>query len=353
MPIKILEPSGLAFTDAHGVFRLIRGVSLLDRVEFQRINSDLIERHSRAIDNGSWDQLWEDQGFKSQIVQLLAMAHLKLDWFIAGEVNLIPQLLLTYPRGIQECLGDWPAWEYQRGQAGSTEVETAELQDFSSLLIEDINGALIEIFPLSAEGFFRFRDLIDGMIGLMDGSFHQAYDASRAFQLLCHNALDLFGLNPGQVSAALACELFFSDWIEEDGARQYMPGWLHQLSIPPKASKGPHSPLPTSEHPYHALIASIWGDAGLGEAIAAVNAIPYPVLISILRSRERMMKEARPGKKNSGKLAANEQDFVNSVDYKALEKEFMETWFIPSEIPSGATGSSQLIQKGGISPTSF
>lgn len=287
----------------------------------------------------SWDDLWADIDFRSNIIEILDLAHIKAEWLITRQINLIPQLLLSYANHSQEYMGDWATWEMPSTQISDATVDTAELQAFSSLLFTDIHGIAIELFPLSASSYYRFMDLMEAMESMGGAGFHEAYDLNPLYARLVNEALALFELSPCQVSASLSIELLLYDWIEENGARLYMPGWLHQLCNPTIEYKVNSKPLPKGENPHHALIAAMWdGQQTLRDAIEDVNALPYPVLRSILASRERMINDIT--KKRDGK----DELFPDSIDYESLEKEFMENWFLPTEIPEGAIASRKLVQ---------
>lgn len=325
MSIKIVPPSGLAFTDVSDKFRLIRGVALPKRAQFRHLHEAAFGRYNAWIESGCDGDLWAQKDYRSIIVQLLDLAHLKLEWLSSNSINLIPQLLLTYIKDDNELLGDWAAWEFPSSSSAQPVENTAELQAFNSLLIEDIHGALVEIFPLCASAYFRFVDLLEAMQPLLDSGFHFAYDNRPIFRRLVNESLSLFELNPAQVSASLAIELLVCDWIERDGQRFYMPGWLQQLCNPPTEYKTKGKLLPKGESPHHALIAAMWGEGSVRTAIADVDSVPYPVLRSILASRERMMEDSSRRSRSSGdngKHSSAEQEFLESIDYDELMSEF-------------------------------
>jgi len=328
MTIHILPPSGLTFPDATGVTRKIRGIPLTARDEFRSHHEAALNLFLTAEED-----LWAHRRFRDRIRAMLEIARAPEAWLVHGETNLTPRLLLSYSNNGGIFQGDLISWEYPAPRQGeSSKVKTAELQAFSSLLLEDLAGELHEIFPLCAKGYYRFVDLLTLANDLMSTGFHQAYDTDPIFRRFIHEALDLFGLRPEQVSAALTTELLFFDWVESGSGRLYYPGWLQQLCSPPVDYKQTLEPLPQGEHPYHQLIAALWGDDGLEGAIASANAVPYPVLRSILHSRHRMLSPdskksstSSSPKINSGHLTASEREFVDSIDYDELQREFMKS----------------------------
>lgn len=359
MPIRILPQSGLSFADVHGVFRSIRGVPLSRRPEFIRLHQQACDRYLSWLDTEKpWEELWAHQPFRSAVNDLLAMAHLKMDWLISDDqsINHAPQLLFYYPRDGKLFIGDWIAWEFPGASTGgggeSFSNEKGEAEAFSSLIITDVNGSPAELFPLTATDYYRFVDLMEALQPMMDQGFHYAYDSNEIARRLVNESLRLFGLDPDRVSASLAIELLFADWEDKDGGRAYLPGWLYQLCNPPmKIDKG--DPLPEGEHPYHALIASAWGDAGLMDAIAAVSSIPYPDLIGVMHSRSRMIRETfgdrtspsgRKTKENrfGMKLSKAEQKKFDSIDFAALRAEFEENPILPTSLPDGSAATSKL-----------
>ena len=356
MSIKILPSSGLCFSDVNDVFRLIRGVPLSRRTEFRRLHAQAYSRYDQWLQTEEpWDSLWSQQPFRHAIAQLLDFANLQNNWVINEDLNLIPRLLLLYPKDGQLYLGDWVSWEFPPAQAiAKGESKPKESEAFSSLLITDINETLIELHPLPASAYYRFIDLIDALYPLLSNGFHHAYDTSAIARRFTNEALELFGLSPDQISASLAIELLFSDWEKREGGRVYLPGWLHQLCSPPANIKPRGEPLPQDEDPHHALIASMWRENGLEDAIRSANAVPYPTLLSILHSRNRMLENyksnredgPKKGKENrfGMKLSQQEKEKFDSIDFDALRDEFFSNMILPTSIPAGAIGSSQIAQ---------
>lgn len=345
MPIKVLTPSGLRFHDAHNTLRLIRGVSLPQRSQFRALHQTAMGLFSQHIEGGGeLESLFNDVAFLSLIAQILGMVHIKPEWLRNAEVNRIPELILSYPDERVEYLGKLIDWEFPTPLQPSNEIPriATELHAFSSLLIEDVNGALLEVFPLPLSKHYRFVDLLKLARERAPSGFHHAYDCDRIFARVVHEALSLFDLTPNQISAALARELLFSDWIEDEpGKYQVIPGWLDQLCNPPKAFESKGKTLPKEESPEHALIASMWGDKGLGGAISDANAVPYPVLRSILHSRNRMLDEITKTEKtardpNKPKYSKADQAFLDTIDFDELEKEFLKDPTPPASLPTGA-----------------
>ena len=173
----------------------------------------------------------------------------------------------------------------------------------------DRNNIQRKIRGLSLHSRKRFEALLDVVREIYNGQFRgksiaAAYDTDRDFAFACDECLQLFGLRPDWFSISHLNALLFS-YREPDGASG--DGLLVQLefSQPEPEAEGEESkPLPPNENPYHAAIASLWlaqPKAPLQEILkqvgaldSAQNGLCWADLQSILRSRNRMIRESDP-----------------------------------------------------------
>lgn len=294
MTIKIISIQTAQFTDVNGIGRFLYGCPLSDRTllseSLQQVQQ-FIEAHPEA----SIQDLLLDNDFYDWVKLTANLCGLKLDWLVNDDHDLVYELMIFYEKDNLIYRGDIESLEFgyrytrpdQAPPKPPLDLPTQK-QYFDELWFYGCNGQLHKLKDLDVYNYERFKDLATLLIQITgERSLDEAWDTEPLAQEIITEAIGLFGLTPKDISVAMASKLLISeDWL---------PGWLHQLLADKPSKDG--KPLPSEETLSSAAIAGAMSENyPMNIAVESIRGIPQKQLSRIIKSRNRMIKEAM-GKK--------------------------------------------------------
>lgn len=178
-------------------------------------------------------------------------------------------------------------------------------EQFNELWFTDCQGKLCKVIEPNLFSVQRLNNLLRFLATQSKTGFAESYDTDPIIREIAHECLSLFGLSPDQVSANQFTELFISANYEfRPGEYVLLPGWLQQLVAEQTRFRSDEEsePLPENENGVDATVAALMSDLyPLDKTMDVIRGIPASQLRSILRSRSRMIKDARDEAKTGKK----------------------------------------------------
>lgn len=287
MTIKHINIATAQFTDVNGVGRFLYGCPLVDRP----LLSDALRQVQSIVseyDSFSIQELLLDDDFYQWADLAASLCGLELNWLVSEEAELIFQSMVLYEKDGVFFRGDLEALEFSYRYAQLTPSQSPldppqQTKFFDELWFQGCQR-LHKLKDLDLYDCVRFKELSEFLLPLMcDRSLEELWDTEPMVQEVITEQLEIFGLTSKDVSAAMATKLL----IAED----CLPGHLHQL-LASKPDKSGES-LPKDETVLGASIAGMMGEYyPLDSAMGSIRGVPQKLLSSIIKSRNRMIKEA-------------------------------------------------------------
>lgn len=285
MQIHPVDFRRVSFLDVDGQPCPIPGIALSSRARYRTARAELDTLLASTRKEHPL-HLWNtDPGFQGLVKELLSLAG--IDWQRVVDARNRQQIIwgvvLPYEKdgslyqGVLDELEFAPTELWARGEKPQPDGSAPpEVPSYDALWLDLLDGTerLLNPLPLAQHRLFEgWLNLLQGY----SGDLRAVYDSDPTFCRVLHNLLSLWDISPAQVSFSMAAQLILS------------PGYLMRLQFPSEKPDGDAKPLPQDESPTDALL-SLMSIEGMGPDWLR---LPYPQLRAVMKSRGRLLREAR------------------------------------------------------------